>query len=360
MKLLSLALVATLLPASVFAERFGSETTLTLQGTYYLTGSDVTQTLSNGDTRDTATHIAVEVSNRSILQTMSDRGLISGTSGYQIVMVAHAHMADGISWFATKKKKTPVAVPADLLNLNVNDGPLNGQLVVDSNALLKSLKQESHNLAVLELADFTCSGMFTQTWQSKAVKNGSVTEVVELVASSGVLNGVIDNPPDFGGGSVTFKLSGAKPVDLALYGIDTSTTTTGGTLSLGGTLTLSGSNTYTGTLIKTGTGGLVISDDTSTVTGGAILSHTDLTTFNGTLNIATGSLTLTNNLGTITLTAPPNLTLTGTTLDFTADFSLFTLGSLNTGSLSTPGYNGTFILNPGTITFPGSPPLTTP
>ncbi|MFA6961211.1 MAG: hypothetical protein WC205_10700 [Opitutaceae bacterium] len=228
-----------LLPLSAFAERYGSITTLTLQGTYYLTGSDVTQVMSNGDTRDTATHTAVEVSNRSILQTMSDRGLISGTSGYQIVMVAHAHMADGISWFAIKKKQSPVPVPADLLNLYVNDGPLNGQLVVDSNAVLKSLKQESHNAAILSVNNFATSGVLTQTWQSKAVKNGSVTEVVELVASTGTLTGVIDNPPDSGIGSVSFKLSGAKTVDLALYGMDSDTppgtssfSSTGATISL--------------------------------------------------------------------------------------------------------------------------------
>ena len=61
-------LTSCLLLPSVFAERYGSETTVTLKGAYYLAGTTATETLPNGDTRDTATHTVIPINNLTILQ----------------------------------------------------------------------------------------------------------------------------------------------------------------------------------------------------------------------------------------------------------------------------------------------------
>ncbi len=219
---------------------------------------------------------------------MRDRSLIPKTEGYQLVMVAHGHMADGVAWFASPSKGTPVAVPADLLTLDVSTGPAHGQLVVDSGAALKSLKQQTYNHATLTLAGaFSGTSVLTQKWKSQAVKNDTVTEVVELVESTGRFSGILDEDAESGVGVVEFTLSGAKTVDLTRYGmatLDGSFGATGGTMTvvLAGTLHLANPVPNSGgiSLSSVSSGSLVFS-------GTGTLNPSSLSGFTGTLTINT-------------------------------------------------------------------------
>ncbi len=383
--------VAALLPVSVLAERYGSETTVTLQGTYYISGATSTQTLPNGDTRDTSTHNLIQINNNTVLQAMSSRSLIAGAKGYRLVMVARAHMADGVSWFATKATGTPVAVPADLLTLDVSDGPTSGQLVVDGNDVLKSLSQQTHNQAGLILANFTGSGLLTQTWSAKPVKNGTATEVVELVSSTGTFTGAVTASPNSGVGSIILKLAGAKTVDLTRYGMVTtnnsgssgsvvvngsnSGNTTAGTLTLAGSGSFSGATTVSGGLIKLGTGTLTLSGSntntgtTTSNTGAIDLSSVNFTSSSTlTLNATQGSnvlgLTLDANgiptsLPLFGSSLPGTLILTTTGGSFTYDTSTSGSGSMiNLISLTLAGsntYTGSTIISSGSLSGINSP-----
>lgn len=272
--------ISVLCASSAWAERFGSETSIVVQGTYYQTGETISTTLANGDVRSTATQTTVRVNNRTILEAMRDRNLITDIAGYRLVMVAHGHMADGVAWFATKSTGTPVAVPSDLLSINVNDGPANGQWVVNADAVLKSLRQQTVNQTSLSLAGgFDGTGLLTQTWTARSVKNGDTTEMVELVSSSGSFSGALNGSPTAGVGTAQFTLADAKIVDLTRYGM---ATIGGGVVATGGgTLTLgSGSTTYTG--------GASVTAGTLNLSGGSI-SATILSSssFGGTLTINT-------------------------------------------------------------------------
>jgi len=279
-----LLLVVALLPVSAFAERFGSETTVTLQGIYYISGATTTLPLPNKDTRETTTHTVVKITNATVLQAMRDRSLIPTTNGYRLVMVSRAHMADGTAWFATPNTGTPVPVPSDILALSVSNGPVNGQFVVDQNATLKTLNQQTHNQAGLILGNFTGTGLLTQAWTAKPVKNGTVTEVVELVASTGTFTGAVTIDPSIGVGSIDFKLTGAKTVDLTRYGMASTTTS------------ISGSNTYTG--------GTSITSGTLILSGGS------------NINMAYGSFTITGStfqLSNYNFSSTSTLTINNTT-----------------------------------------------
>lgn len=289
--------VAAILPASALAERYGSETTVTLQGTYYIAGATSTQILLNGDTRDTATQSVIQINNSTVLQAMSSRSLIPGVAGYRLVMVARAHMADGVSWFATKTNGIPVAVPADLFTLDVSDGPTSGQLVVSAHDVVKSLNQQTHNQAGLILNKFIGTGMLTQTWSAKPVKNGTATEVVELVSSTGTFTGAVMSAPNAGVGSIDFKLTGAKTVDLTRYGMVPT-----------GNYGSGGSDFIT----KTGTGTLVLSG-TNTNTGITTIT-------NGTLNLSSANLA---SIGTLTINTTSGGTLPGLVVDVDGNVTQF-------------------------------------
>ena len=271
--------ISLLCASSAWAERFGSETSVVLQGTYYQTIETVSTTLPNGDVRSTATQTTVRVSNHTILEAMRSRNLITDIAGYRLVMVGRGHMADGVSWFATKNTGTPVAVPSDLFSLDVSDGPANGQWVVSAEAVLKSLRQQTVNQSSLSLAGgFAGTGLLNQTWAMRSVKNGDATEVVELVASSGSFTGPINGSPESGVGTVQLTLTGAKVVELSRYFIP-QTSSVGGVIHTGsGTLTLTG-GTYTGGSLTPGT---------LTLAGGSIaLSTLSSTAFTGFLAVNT-------------------------------------------------------------------------
>ena len=351
--------VAAMLPVSALAERYGSETTMTLQGTYYISGATSTHPLPNGDTRDTSTHSVIQINNNTVLQAMRNRSLISGVAGYRLVMVAHAHMADGVAWFATKTTGTPVAVPADLLTLDVSDGPTSGQFVIDGNNVLKSLSQQTHNQAGLILANFTGTGLLTQTWSAKTVKNGTVTEAVELVASTGNFTGAVTASPNAGIGSIDFKLTGARSVDLTRYGMATDgnsgsggAVTTGnsnaGTLTLAGSGSYSGGTTVSGGLVKLGTGTLIL-NSSNTYTG---------STTSGIGTIASGTIDLSavnfTSGSTLTLNATQGSNVLGLTLDangIPTSLPLFGSSPPDTLILTTAGgsftYNTTVSLSGG-------------
>lgn len=272
--------------SSAWAERFGSETAVIVQGTYYLTGETVSTDLPNGDVRSTAAQTTVRVSNRTILEAMRVRNLITDIAGYRLVMVGRGHMADGVSWFATKSTGTPVAVPSDLLSIDVSDGPANGQWVVNADAVLKSLRQQTVNQTSLSLVgSFAGTGLLTQSWTARSVKNGDTTEMVELVSSSGSFSGALNGAPESGVGTVQLTLADAKVVELSRYNI--STTLSGGTLTLGsGSASVSLANISSGTLTLIGGG--TITSGTLTLSSGSI-SGTILSSssFTGTLTIKT-------------------------------------------------------------------------
>ena len=56
--------ISVLSASSALAERFGSETSVVVQGVYYQAGETVTADLPNGDVRSTATQTTVRVNNR--------------------------------------------------------------------------------------------------------------------------------------------------------------------------------------------------------------------------------------------------------------------------------------------------------
>ena len=317
---------AAILPVTALAERYGSETTVTLQGAYYIAGATSTQILPNGDTRDTASQSVIQINNSTVLQAMSSRSLIPGVAGYRLVMVARAHMADGVSWFATKTTGTPVAVPADLFTLDVSDGPTSGQLVVSAHDVLKSLNQQTHNQAGLILNKFIGTGMLTQTWSARPVKNGTATEVVELVSSTGTFTGAVMSAPNAGVGSIDFKLTGAKTVDLTRYGmVTTGNSGISGSViinrsntgnSVGGTLTMAGSGN-----ISVGTVNLGADDSNNASTqlnaGGVLLSG-------GASGIAVGNNSqFIGNTSIITINTTSGGTLPGLVVDADGNVTQF-------------------------------------
>lgn len=256
--LLASALFASALP--LHAERYGSETALTLQGTYYRPGE--TTTLRGVDHASYTTH---RVTNATILARMDHDDLIDGVKGYSLVMVSRAHAADGVKFFATHRTKTPVEVPSSLLALHVNDGPMKGTALFSVDGDLKDLARQTLNSAEILQGDFFGLAILSQKWTEKAVKTNGVTEVVELVNGSGTFEGLVDDEDEPGVGTLVFKLSGAKPVDLTRYGMAAtgeSISITGGVLKVGsgvsllnnseapvigrGALVLSGNSTYTG------------------------------------------------------------------------------------------------------------------
>ncbi len=341
MRLYAFAFFAScLLVSSVFAERFGSQTNVTLKGAYYFTGTTSIQPLPNGDTRDTETHTVVTVTNATILQAMKNRSLIPSTSGYQLVMVAHAHMADGIRWFAIKGTGEPVAVPTDIFDLSVNDGPVNGQFTVDNNAALKSLSQQTHNSATITQGDFSGTSVLSQTWKSKAVKNGALTDAVELVTTNGTFNGTINT----GIGMIDFQLTGAKTVDLTRFGMASLTNLPGngsngssaeaGTITTGfsgsGSITLSGNNTYSGsTTINSGT---LVLGTIPTFSGG-------ITITGGLINASNGSFAI---ISTLTINTTTGGSATGLVVDADGNVTQFpTFGNSLPGTLVIITFSGT-------------------
>ena len=279
MKRLTLFSLATftLFASSALAERYGSQTIVMIEGSYYFDGTSVTTTLPNGDTRDTSTHLVKPVNNLAILEAMRVRALIPKTTGYALVMVGKAHMADGVQFFAINGTTSTVPVPSDLLDLAVQDGPINGVLVLAPNSSLKSLSQKTHNLADLTLNGFTGSGALTQIWTSSIVVNGSVKEGIELVAATGDFSGPVTLQTKSGIGLVSLTLRNSKTVDLTRFGMATTsipTTSSGGALTLGGSGTLT--QTSAGTL--TINGGTTNTSTTSSSSGTVTTGSSDYTT----------------------------------------------------------------------------------
>lgn len=262
---------------SAFAGRYGSETLVTLSGTYHLAGSQTDKKLKGGDVSKTTAYKIQKVSNSTVLSALKKRGLITTTTGYSLVMVGQTHTADGIKFFAIANGQTPVAIPTDILNLTLNDGPRAGTLVVDKNSVLKTLSAETRNQATLTLGSFSGSGIVVQSWTSKPVVKSGITEVVELMESKGRISGVISTSTNSGVGVIDLGLTKSKTVDLKRYGMATSSSTGsfGGSTSLGAVasvttttptltnsslyisviqpgideLTLTGLNTYTGSTL---------------------------------------------------------------------------------------------------------------
>jgi autotransporter-associated beta strand protein len=331
MQRLTLLVFATLalFPSLSRAELHGSQTALTITGTYFLDGSLVTTTLPSGDTRDTATHIVKTINNTTLLEVMRVRSLISQTAGYKLVMVGNAHMADGIKFFAISGTTSTVEVPGDLLALSVQNGPVNGVMVIGSTAVLKTLSQQSNNLASLTLPGFTGSGALKQNWSAKVMVKNSVSEGVELVSGTGTFSGPVTYQDKSGVGLVTLTLNESKAVDLTRYGMVTSATpdtsgggSTGGVLVIGsGSGTLGGSNTYTGsTTISSGT--LNLGSGTLTLNSSGTLSFTNL----GSYNFA--------NLSTLTINTTQGGTLTGLVVDANGNVTQFpTFGNTVPGTL---------------------------
>jgi hypothetical protein len=288
--LLASALFAVALP--LHAERYGSETALTLQGTYYRPGE--TTTLLGVDHASYGTH---RVTNATILASMAHDGLIDGVKGYSLVMVARAHAADGVKFFATHRTKTPVEVPSSLLSLHVEDGPMKGTALFSVDGDLKDLARQTLNPAEILQGDFLGMAILSQKWTEKAVKANGVTEVVELVSGSGTFEGLVDDEDEPGVGTLVFRLTGAKPVDLTRYGMAStgeSSGTTGGVVKIGngntsllnnsavpliktGTIVLAGSNTYVGSFIQGPAEGILTSSPifggvgSATIAGSLIL-----------------------------------------------------------------------------------------
>lgn len=239
-------LALALSPSLALAERYGSETAITIQGVYYEAGAPTTSALSNGDTKDRVSVNKTRITNRTILEAMVDRNKIPSIAGYRLVLVGQAHLADGVSIFAAHKTNPPVLVPSDLLGLYVNDGPADGTTTIDADARLKNLKRTTYNLATLKLVHgFEGATVLAQTWSAQSVKKDGETEVVELCTTSGTFSGALDYDPEVGVGVVKLTLDAAKPVDLTPYGMATGessstyvygsiTTTLGGVLTIGG------------------------------------------------------------------------------------------------------------------------------
>ncbi len=240
------ALLIAVLP--LHAERYGAETALTIQGTYYLSGE--TTTLPSGVEK--ATYTTQQVTNATVLARMAADGLIDGVKGYTLVMVSRAHAADGVKFFATHRTKDPVAVPSSLFFLHVEDGPTNGVALFTADGDLKNLDRETRNSAEILQGDFFGMGVLTQKWTEKAVKTDGIVEVVELVNARGTFDGVLNDAPEAGVGTLAFKLTRSKPVDLTRYGMATSAAsgTTGGVLQIGSGTSLLNS---AGSIIKNGT-----------------------------------------------------------------------------------------------------------
>lgn len=199
---------------------YGSETRVTLTGTYDLTGESVTTTLANGDTKDTSKFTTVRVITRDILEAMVDEDLIGGISGYSLVMVAHGHVASEIRFFATHKSKPVVEVPLALLNVMTMRGPTKGTAKMGEGP--EKIARETRNFAQLSQGDFVGTSVLVQRWTSRSVNAGTkaypVTEYVELVAATGKFQGSLAD--DAGVGTLTLKLSGAKAVSLERYDMD--------------------------------------------------------------------------------------------------------------------------------------------
>ena len=334
MKPLPLALALSILStSSALAERFGSETAVTVQGVYYQSGETVSTTLANGDVRSKTKQTIVRVGNRAILEAMRDRTLIPTISGYRLVIVAHGHMADGVALFATKKSGTPIPVPPDLLSFDVSNGPATGHWVVDADALPKNLRQQTINQAYLTVAGgFVGNGLLNQAWTVRSVKNGDTTEIVELVSSGGSFTGALNDSPEAGVGTAQLTLSDPKIVDLTPYGMATIDTGSTGDMTFGGSLTVSLiTPPYGGsavTLFSGSTGGMTSGSfylplgfvftgfpNSSTFSDGSVLGLASGATFSGVTFGMDGSTYTTTMLGSIdTISFAPSTPSTTSTL----------------------------------------------
>jgi hypothetical protein len=196
---------------------FGSETRVTLTGTYDLAGESVTTTLANGDTKDTSKFTTVRVITRDILDAMVDEGLIASINGYSLVMVAHGHVASEVRFFATHKSNPAVEVPLSLLNLMTLSGPTKGTVKMGEGP--EKIARETRNFAQLRQGDFVGTAVLVQRWTSKSVNAGSKSypemEYVELVTATGKFQGSLAD--DAGVGTLTLNLAGAKAVSLERY-----------------------------------------------------------------------------------------------------------------------------------------------
>ncbi len=222
LRLLSV-LSASLMMVSAYAAQYGSETRVTLDGTFLVAKPDDVRELPSGSVRVRRDLVERPVSNRMILNAMVKENLIPRTAGYDIVMVAQPIMADGMQFFAVRPGVAPVRIPDDFLSLTVGDGPGTGLLEEDSQGNLTRLRAQTANFTTLAFGDFSGTGILEQNWSLASVAG----EQVQLVRSSGVFVGQLATERD-GVGTVELRLNRSRTVNLARYGMADSSDRSGG------------------------------------------------------------------------------------------------------------------------------------
>ncbi|HEY9247719.1 MAG TPA: autotransporter-associated beta strand repeat-containing protein [Rariglobus sp.] len=280
---ITLVLAAALASTPLFAGRYGSESVVTLSGAYHLPGTTATSTLKNQDVATTTKYLVRQIGNGAILDALKNRQLISATSGYSLVMVGQTDLSDGTGFFVVRGSETPVAVPTDILTLQVLDGPNQGSRVVSAQSVLKTLAVETRNYAKLVLPEFEGYGILVQSWKARPYSMNGISEVVELVTTTGTLAGTVQSGDLAGVGSIKLTLTKAKVVDLTRYGMATTaaTNTTAGATTTQTESTVvtpavtpvtdTASGATAGSLVKTGNGSLTLSGSNS-YSGGTMIS----------------------------------------------------------------------------------------
>lgn len=218
-------LFAVLLPVSAIqADEFGSETLVTIEGFYRLPQADKTTELKSGITRVEKSFRRVDVTNRTVLDALVKADLIPTAKDYSIVMVARNEHDSGVKFFAVRAGRTPVEIPGKFFSLNVSNGAATGVVERDNRDRLTRLEVTTYNYAVLTLPKFEGAGSLRQVWSMKVVE----TEQVQLVNSAGDFKGKVTSSVGTGMGAIELKLSGAKTVNLAKYGMATDDGGSGG------------------------------------------------------------------------------------------------------------------------------------
>lgn len=222
LRLLSV-LTASLLTISAYAAQYGSETRVVITGTFQIAKPDDVRELRSGAVRVRRDSLERTVNNRTVLNAMVKENLIPRATGYEIVMVAQPNMADGVQFFAVRDGATPVRIPEDLFTLDVQDGPGTGVIEEDNQGRLTRVEAQTTNFATLSFGNFLGSGILKQSWSLETVS----TDQVQLVRSSGSFVGQLSTNRD-GVGTVELKLNRPKTVNLARYGMASSSGDSGG------------------------------------------------------------------------------------------------------------------------------------
>lgn len=218
------------------AGQYGSASPFTFTGTYTLPDSVITTTLSNGDIRDKVTWKVIRVSSADVLREMEARGLFRfGTfvnaraTEFRLTLVSRAHHGHGVAFFARSAEYGPVAVPADLLTFETDDGPINGTAVVSSVGDLVSLRRSTHNLATLTRPGLVAKGAVRQSWTMALKGNPQLysadghrdAEAVELATGTGRVTGTVTVGDKTGIAELSLVIGKPRAVDLTPYGMAT-------------------------------------------------------------------------------------------------------------------------------------------